>query len=70
VAENVYATYVGFSSDGAWAYTTRTNKEGIGSIRLLNAGIWVLKANTKLPYPTPEEADEYSFTASLTFEIR
>lgn len=70
VAENIYATYVGFSTDGAWAYTTRTNKDGIGSIRVLNPGVWVLKANTKLPYPNPEEADTYSYTASLTFEVR
>jgi hypothetical protein len=27
VAENVFATYAGFSSDGAWAYTTRTNND-------------------------------------------
>jgi uncharacterized GH25 family protein len=70
VAEYINATYVGFSNDGAWAYSTRTNKDGMGEIKILNSGIWVLKANHKKPYPNPEEADEYSFTTSLTFEVR
>ena len=70
VAEYVNATYVGFSHDNAWAYSTRTDSKGKGEIKILESGIWVLKANHKAPYPDPDEADEYSYTTSLTFEVR
>ena len=69
-AQTVYATYAGFSTEDDWAYTTRTDKKGMGKIKLLTSGVWVLKANVKLPYPDPEEADEYSYTTSLCFEVR
>jgi uncharacterized GH25 family protein len=70
VAEYVNATYVGFSQEDDWAYSTRTNSKGLGEIKILHSGPWILKANHKAPYPDPEEADEYSFTSSLTFEVR
>jgi uncharacterized GH25 family protein len=70
VAEYVNATYVGFSQEDDWAYSTRTNSDGIGEIKILHSGPWILKANHKAEYPDPEEADEYSYTSSLTFEIR
>ena len=70
VAETVFCTYAGFSTEDDWAYTTRTDSKGIGKIKILNAGIWVMKANVKQPYPNPEEADEYSYTTSLSFEVR
>ena len=70
VAVDIKATYAGFSYNGAWAYSTRTDKEGIGEVKILESGIWVLYANHKMPYPDPKEADEYSYTTSLTFEVR
>jgi uncharacterized GH25 family protein len=70
LTENINASYAGFSYDNAWAFTTRTKKSGIGEIKILNAGIWVIKANHKAPYPEPDKADEYSYTTSLTFEVR
>ena len=70
LTESVNASYAGFSYDNAWAYTTRTKKGGIGEIKILNSGIWVIKANHKAPYPEPDKADEYSYTTSLTFEVR
>jgi uncharacterized GH25 family protein len=70
VAEDIKATYAGFSYGGAWAYSTRTDKQGIGEVKILESGIWVIYANHKTPYPDPKEADEYSFTTSLTFEVR
>jgi uncharacterized GH25 family protein len=70
IAEPVYATYVGFSTDDAWAYSSRTDAKGEGKIKILKSGIWVIKTNHKAPYPNQEEADEYSFTTSLTFEIK
>jgi len=70
IAEYINATYVGFSTENAWAYSTRTDNRGVGDIKILTAGIWVIKANLKAPYPDSEEADEYSYTTSLTFEVR
>nr|WP_321467472.1 DUF4198 domain-containing protein [uncultured Desulfobulbus sp.] len=70
LAEEVNATYAGFSPHNAWPYTCRTDKDGVGAIRILQPGIWVIKVNYRAPYPNLEEADEYSYTASLTFEVR
>ena len=70
VAQTIFATYAGFSTEDDWAYTTRTNNKGMGKIKLLHSGVWVMKANVKKPYPNPEEADEYSYTTSLCFEVR
>ena len=65
----LYATYVGFSTEGAWAYTAKTNKEGVGGIKILESGIWLIKVSYTEPYPDPEECDEYLHEATLTFEI-
>lgn len=70
LAESVNATYAGFSQDDVWAYVCRTDKEGVGEVRILHPGVWVIKVNHKAPYPDPEEADEYSLTTSLTFAVR
>ena len=51
IRTELYATYVGFSTEGAWAYTTKTNKDGIGRIKMLKSGIWLIKAGHKVPYP-------------------
>lgn len=67
----VYATYAGFSSEkDTFAYTTRTDKEGIAKIKILKSGIWLVKASDKIPYPDTKEADNYSFTSTLTFEVK
>ena len=68
----VYATYAGFSPDkDTFAYTTRVNKEDMeAKIKILEKGIWLVKASDKIPYPNPEEADNYSFTSTLTFEVK
>jgi uncharacterized GH25 family protein len=66
----LYATYVGFSTEGAWAYTAKTNKEGMGKIKILESGIWLIKVGHKVPYPDPKECDQYSYSAALTFEVK
>ena len=67
----VFATYAGFSTEKeTFAYTTQTDKEGIVKIKILKSGAWLIKARDEIPYPDPEEADVYSFTSSLTFEIK
>ena len=67
---DLYATYVGFSTEHAWAYTSRTNKEGIGMVKMLKSGIWLIKAGHNVPYSDPKECDECSYFATLTFEVK
>ncbi len=70
VAESFNATYVGFSTGTDFALTEKTDDKGEGKLKITKSGIWVIKANHKAPYPNKEDADEYSYTASLAFEIK
>lgn len=70
VTEYINSAWAGFSYDNAWAFSTRTDKKGFGEIKILSSGVWVIKANHKVKYPDQTKADEYSYTSSLTFEIR
>jgi uncharacterized GH25 family protein len=67
---DVFATYAGFSSEQAWAYTTRTGKDGTARIRILQQGVWLVKVSHKVPFEKPEECDQYSYTSTLTFEVK
>lgn len=65
----VYATYSGFSDDEeTFAYTTKTDKNGMAKIKILEKGLWLIKADHSYPYEKKEEADEYSLKATLTFK--
>jgi uncharacterized GH25 family protein len=67
----VYGTYAGFSESGdAFAYTTRTDKEGVARIKMIHDGVWVLIAKHEEAYPDTAECDKQAWAASLTFEIR
>lgn len=67
----VLATYVGFSREkNTFAYATKTNASGMANIRMATAGAWLVAAHHKDNYPDPAECDQYSFAASLTFEIQ
>ena len=69
----VYATYMGFSDEpDAFAYTAWASKhnEGIAKIRLSQPGIWMIFVSHKFSYPDSELADQYSYQATLTFEVR
>lgn len=68
----VYATYAGFSPErDTFAYTIRVNKEDmVAKIKILEKGVWLIKASDNIPYPDPEEADDFSFTSTLTFEVK
>lgn len=67
----VYGTYAGFSeSPNTFAYTTRTDKEGIAQIKMLHDGAWVLIAKQEEAYPDTAQCDKRAWAASLTFEIR
>lgn len=45
-------------------------KGGIAEVRILKPGIWMIFVSHKLPYPNIELADEYSYQATLTFEVK
>uniref|UniRef100_UPI0040560EB7 DUF4198 domain-containing protein n=3 Tax=Candidatus Electrothrix sp. TaxID=2170559 RepID=UPI0040560EB7 len=67
----IFATYMGFSTEGdVFAYTAKTDSEGMGKIRILQPGIWLIKAEYEEPYPDQQVCDTESFSATLTLEIR
>ncbi|MBW1689400.1 MAG: DUF4198 domain-containing protein [Deltaproteobacteria bacterium] len=66
----VYARYASFSQyKDTFAWTTRTNKEGVARVKILKKDLWLIKTNDSLPYENLKKADKYSFTATLTFEM-
>ncbi|OEU70805.1 MAG: hypothetical protein BA864_12105 [Desulfuromonadales bacterium C00003093] len=68
---DIFATYAGFSTEkNVFAYVTKTDKKGKGEIRILQPGVWLIKADHEEPYPDRNECDVESFVATLTFEIR
>lgn len=65
------ATYGGFSTEnGVFAYAASTDKDGMGKVRILAPGAWLIKVSHKLPYSDPEMCDTESFLADCTFEIQ
>ena len=69
---NVFATYVGFSSAEDYAFTNKTNGKGISSIRLLNPGHWIVKAEVRKPAPEElrDKCIEEKYSATLSFEVK
>lgn len=68
--EFVYGTYVGFSTREEYAYTTKTNHDGIAMIRITTPGIWWVKVPHKKPHEDKSECDVDQYAAILTFEVR
>lgn len=67
----IYATFAGFSTEkNTFAYTTKTDNKGKGKIKILESGVWMIKASHEEPYPDQDECDIESFVASLTFEVK
>jgi uncharacterized GH25 family protein len=65
----VFATYQNFSDiENTFAYATSTDKEGIAKIKIIENGLWLIKADHTYPYENKTEADEYSLKATLTFK--
>ena len=63
------ATYMGFSTTGAFAYGASVVK-GQAELKILRSGVWFVNVNYRTS-PTGELAgkcDEASYTATLTFE--
>lgn len=68
--EFVYGTYVGFSTREEYAYTTKTDHDGIAMIRITTPGIWWVKVPYKKPHEDKSECDVDQYAAILTFEVR
>jgi uncharacterized GH25 family protein len=65
----VFATYQNFSDiEDTFAYATRSDKEGIAKIKMIENGLWLIKVDHTYPYENKNEADEYSLKATLTFK--
>jgi uncharacterized GH25 family protein len=67
----VNGTFSGFASNSDFAYSTTTNAEGEAKIRILQHGVWLVKAEMKLPATEElkEKCNERSYSATLTFEV-
>ncbi|MFH0782375.1 MAG: DUF4198 domain-containing protein [Pseudomonadota bacterium] len=64
------ATYGGFSTeDAVWAYAAGTDKDGLGKVKILSSGAWLIKVNLDEPFADPKECDKESYLATLTFEV-
>jgi uncharacterized GH25 family protein len=67
----IYATYMGFSTEkDVFAYTAKTDYNGKGKIKILQPGIWLIKAEHSQAYPDQDECDEEKFIATLTLEVK
>lgn len=67
----IFATYMGFSTESdVFAYTTKLDKKGKGKIRILQSGIWLIKAEYEEAYPDQKICDVEWFSATLTFEVK
>ncbi len=70
-SDKLYATYMGFSTDkDVFAYTTKTDSQGKGRIRILKPGIWLIKVEHQRPYPDKDVCDVESFISTLTLEVK
>jgi uncharacterized GH25 family protein len=70
-SSHVFATYLGFSTEkNTFAYATKTNKEGLAKIKMLQSGVWLITTYHMEDYPDSSECDQYKFSSTLTFEIR
>lgn len=67
----VYGTYASFSEmKDTFAYTARTDKNGVAKIKMIHDGVWLLIARQEQAYPDAAECDKQRWAASLTFEIK
>ena len=67
----VFATYMGFSTEkDVFVYAAKTDRDGMGRIRILQPGIWLIKAEYEEPYSDQKVCDVESFSATLTLEVK
>jgi uncharacterized GH25 family protein len=68
---DVRATYAGFSDQpNTFALSTKTDKDGMAFIKLLEKGNWLVNVMYEVPYPDKEECDNYRYNYSFTFLVQ
>lgn len=67
----VHATYNGFSNNDDFAFATKTDANGIATVRILHPGNQLIKVDKKRPASGDKAGQclEEHYTATLTFEI-
>ncbi|MBU0681522.1 MAG: DUF4198 domain-containing protein [Proteobacteria bacterium] len=69
--DRIFATYMGFSTEkNVFAYTSMTDRQGMGRIRLDQPGVWLIKVEHQQPYADQNVCDVESFIATLTLEVK
>ena len=65
---NLQAIYAGYRTHEKhhWAVERRSDSNGVVRIKIKPGGQWMFKVSHKVPYPDISEADQYSYTTSLT----
>ena len=68
---NVFATYAGFSPTEDYAFTNKTNGQGISTIRILKPGHWIVKAVVRKPAKKElqDKCIEEKYSATISFEV-
>lgn len=66
----VYSTYLGFSTDRAFAYTTTADNKGIANIKILKSGVWQIMTMHTHPSTDIKECDDFKYVSYLTFEVK
>ena len=69
---DVSATYVGFSTVEDYAYSNKTNAEGLSTIRLLAPGQWIVRAVVRKPAKEElrDKCNEEKYSATISFEVK
>ena len=66
----VYATYAGFSDvEETFGFATKTDKEGVAAVKLIEKGLWLIKTGHTYPYEDNNKADDYDLMATMTLTI-
>ena len=66
----VYATYEGFSDKAdTFGFATKTDKNGVAFIKILEKGLWLIKTGHTYPYEDKNKADDYDLMATMTLNI-
>jgi uncharacterized GH25 family protein len=69
--EFIYGTYSGFSKEkDTFCFSTKPGKDGMANIKMVEKGVWLIYSPEKMLYEKSKEAEEYSFTSTLTFELK
>lgn len=66
----LYATYDGFSSNSnTYAYATVTDEHGVGKVKILKSGTWMVRVENILDASINEDYDTHILRAIFLFQI-